>query len=254
MKYHSVKELAEMAGISVRTLHHYDHIGLLKPSVRTAAGYRMYGEKDLLRLQQVLFYRNLGFKLKAIGDILDDPEFDLLQALSEHRKRLAGERKRIKLLMATIDQTMSHLKNRKMMKPEELYRGLPRKQAEAWRKEAREKWPGQVEHAEKQLLNMNKEDFQALQNGFKANFERLASLSDRDPADIEVQAEVRKHYGYIMRFWGSPDGSKAEAYRGPGDLYVQDERYTEVNGTSNPAFGRFLQQAMHYFVQMELQG
>lgn len=247
MKYHSVKKLAKMAGVSVRTLHHYDHIGLLKPSTRTASGYRMYGEATLLRLQQILFYRELGFKLKEITEVLDDPEFDLLYTLKAHKERLAKE----KNLMATIDETISHLKNRKKMKPEDLYRGLPREQAKAWRKEAREKWPGQVAHAEKQLLKMSRDDFKVLQDGFKGNIEKLLSLSDRNPASAVVQAEIRRHYDYIMCFWGEPEGNKAEAYKGLGDLYVQDERYTEVNGAPNPAFGHFLQRAMHYFVKTE---
>ncbi|RNL88044.1 MerR family transcriptional regulator [Sinomicrobium pectinilyticum] len=252
MKYHSVKKLAGIAGVSVRTLHYYDHIGLLKPSVRTAAGYRMYGEAALLRLQQILFYRELGFKLEEIREVLDDPEFDLLQALKVHKERLASEKKRLNALMATIDKTMYHLKNRKMMKPEDLYKGLPREQAEIWRKEAMEKWPGQVEHAEKQLLKMDKASFQALQDGFKANTQKLLQLSDRNPADVEVQSEIRKHYGYIMRFWGSPKTTNAEAYKGLGDLYVQDERYTRVGGKPNPVFAEFLREAMHYFADTEL--
>ncbi|MBC9798383.1 MerR family transcriptional regulator [Sinomicrobium weinanense] len=251
MKYHSVKRLAQMAGVSVRTLHHYDHIGLLKPSVRTTAGYRMYGKDGLLRLQQILFYKELGFKLSEIREVLDDPEFDLVQALQMHKYRLSEEKKRISTLMTTINQTISNLKNRKMIKPEDLYRGLPKEQAETWRKEAREKWPNQVKHGEEQLLKMSRDDFKALQDGFKANIEKLASLSSKDHTSAEVQTEIRRHYEYVMRFWGNPEGSRAEGYKGLGDLYVQDERYTEVEGVPNPAFGRFLQKAMHYFVQME---
>ncbi|MGS2760766.1 MerR family transcriptional regulator [Sinomicrobium sp. M5D2P9] len=252
MKYHSVKKLAKIAGVSVRTLHYYDHIGLLKPLVRTAAGYREYGEKDLLRLQQILFYRELGFPLKDIKELLDDPEFDILKTLEDHRKRLVAEKKRIHTMMSTLQQTITNLKNKKMIKPEDLYKGLPREQAGIWRKEAMEKWPGQVEHAEKQLLKMDKESFQALQDGFKANTEKLLQLSDRNPAEAEVQSEIRRHYGYIMRFWGSPKATKAEAYKGLGDLYVQDNRYTKVNGKPNPCFAEFLQKAIHHFADTEL--
>ena len=82
---YTVSKLARMAGVSVRTLHHYDEIGLLRPYARTAAGYRLYGEEDLLRLQQILFFRELDFALDNIRQILDDPEFDPLAALDEHR-------------------------------------------------------------------------------------------------------------------------------------------------------------------------
>ena len=78
MENYSVKKLSDLAGVSVRTLHLYDEIGLLKPSVRTSAGYRLYGERELLRLQQVLFYKELDFSLQEIAAILDHPEFDVV--------------------------------------------------------------------------------------------------------------------------------------------------------------------------------
>ena len=82
MTKYSVKQLSELAGVTVRTLHHYDRIGLLSPAQRSESGYRYYGRAELLRLQQILFYRELGFRLQEIGDILDDPSFDLLTAPS----------------------------------------------------------------------------------------------------------------------------------------------------------------------------
>ena len=81
---YTVQQLARLAGVSVRTLHHYDHVGLLKPSARTAAGYRQYGEADLLRLQQILFFRELDFPLTDIQAILDQPGFDQVKALHDH--------------------------------------------------------------------------------------------------------------------------------------------------------------------------
>ncbi|WP_343702573.1 MerR family transcriptional regulator [Chitinophaga sp.] len=95
MDNYSVKKLARLAGVSVRTLHLYDKMGLLEPSVRTQARYRLYGEKELLRLQQILFYRELDFPLKEIRDILDDPTFDLAQALEGHKKALQARQERI---------------------------------------------------------------------------------------------------------------------------------------------------------------
>ena len=92
MDNYSVKKLSQLAGVSVRTLHLYDKMGLLKPSVRTEARYRLYGEKELLRLQQILFYRELDIPLKDIQTILDDPEFDLLKALEAHKKALLARK------------------------------------------------------------------------------------------------------------------------------------------------------------------
>lgn len=102
MDNYSVKKLSKLAGVSVRTLHLYDKMDLLKPSLRTGAGYWLYGEKELLRLQQILFYRELDFPLKDICTILDDPAFDLVQALEGHRKALLARKERTNTLIGTI--------------------------------------------------------------------------------------------------------------------------------------------------------
>ena len=88
-RYYQVKELAQIAGVSVRTLHHYDEIGLLVPRGRTDAGYRLYDDDDLLRLQQILIGRELGLALEQIRGSLDDPKFDRKRALLEQRGQLA---------------------------------------------------------------------------------------------------------------------------------------------------------------------
>lgn len=240
-----------MAGVSVRTLHHYDRIGLLKPSIRTGTGYRMYGENELLRLQQILFYRELDFELKEIGRLLDSPDFDLIGALESHQQMLLSRRARIDTLVSTLDKTMFHLKNKTMLNYEELYEGLPKEQAEAWRKEAKERWPEQVEHAEHELMKLSKADFQALQDGFKANYEKLATMSHLDPTSRVVQAEIANHYRYILRFWGKPK-VEVEAYRGLGDRYADDPRYTQIAGESAEEFGLFLQRAIHHFAEAKL--
>src|SRR5512135_267261 len=131
---YTVQQLARMAGVSVRTLHHYDHIGLLKPSARTAAGYRLYGEADLLRLQQILFFRELDFPLADIQAILDDPGFDQVKALRDHRQLLQHEADRLGRLLKTIEQTISRLTEDNMtmtpMTDEELYEGFTPEQIE----------------------------------------------------------------------------------------------------------------------------
>lgn len=251
MKQYSVKKLAKSAGVSVRTLHHYDQIGLLKPTIRTRAGYRLYGEAELLRLQQILFYKELDFELKAIGQLLDSPDFDLIEALKGQKRLLLSRRKRIDQLVATLEKTMFHFKNKTMMSPEELYEGLPKEQAATWRREAKERWPEQVAHGERELMKMGKAAFEALQRGFKQNIERLATMSLQAPESPDVQAEIANHYQYILRFWGQASDA-AEAYRGLGDLYANDPRYMQVDGVSAAKFGSFLQRAIHHYVDTQL--
>ena len=124
---HTVRQLASLAGISVRTLHHYDHIGLLTPSARSAAGYRLYGTEDLLRLQQILLFRELDLPLEEIRRILDDPGFDPVRALAQHRRTLELRAERLARLLHTIDRTIARLTEVDMsLTDEELYEGLPK--------------------------------------------------------------------------------------------------------------------------------
>src|SRR5690349_4024289 len=108
----SVHQLAKMANVSARTLHHYDEIGLLKPAFRADSGYRYYTKEELLRLQQILFYKELDFPLGEIQQILDDPEFDRLQALDHHKEQLRKKMQRMDTLIRTIDKTILDLKNK----------------------------------------------------------------------------------------------------------------------------------------------
>ncbi len=123
-KHYSVGELASMAGVSVRTLHHYDRIGLLRPTSRTDAGYRRYGEEEALRLQQILFYKELDLSLEEIGEILDDPHFDLVRALHQHRTLLQQRARRLARLLETVDRTLHRLIEHFYPAPAEVYTGL----------------------------------------------------------------------------------------------------------------------------------
>ena len=240
-----------MAGVSVRTLHLYDEIGLLKPSIRTEKKYRLYGKAEAIRLQQILFYKVLGMPLKEIAEILDDPHFDPVTALENHKKLIQQKQEQLTTLLKTIDKTIDHLKNETMLSTEELYEGLPEEQANAWRQEAIGKWGNAVERSETHLRKKTKEMFAELKAQADANTRRLLTLSDKDPASEEVQAEIGVHYELIREFWGtagSPD-KQADAYAGLGELYVSDERYMAVNGGPNPNFAQFMNKAMKHFTR-----
>src|SRR5688572_20800917 len=124
MMRYTVKQLAGMSGVSVRTLHFYDEVGLLKPARVGGNGYRYYEEAQLLTLQQILFYRELGFELKRIKRVLGRRDFEKVAALRSHRKVLAEKAERMRTLIATIDQTIDHLKGRKKMKGEAMFAGF----------------------------------------------------------------------------------------------------------------------------------
>lgn len=121
---YTVKQLAVMSGVTVRTLHFYDEMALLKPAYSKANGYRIYEEPQLLMLQQILFYRELGFELKRIKEILSRRKFEKIAALKSHRQVLEKNLARTRTLIETIDKTISHLKGTKKMRNEELFMGF----------------------------------------------------------------------------------------------------------------------------------
>lgn len=239
---YTVKKLADLAGVSVRTLHLYDEIGLLKPSVRTEAGYRLYGERELLRLQQILLYKEFELSLLQIGEILDDPAFDVVNALENHKQALYDKKDRLNRLIVTIDKTINKIKDGMALTDDELYKGFP--------KEYREEAIGlygveSIERSEKYLKSLGKEDFAELKKELSTVTEQLTSLVKDDPAGEPVQRLISKHYVIIRKFWGThgtPD-TQQEAYAGLGDLYVNDDRYTK----GNREFAEFMKKAMGTF-------
>ncbi len=245
-----------MAGITTRTLHYYDQVGLLKPSIRTEARYRYYGKDELLRLQQILFYKELDFPLGRIMDILDDPDFDLIRALSNHKAALRKRRDRIDTLLATIDKTIHYQskKDKVMLTPEDLYEGLPKQTADAYRAEAVKKYGQQaVETAEKSLLKLSKAEIVALRKEQQSLTLQLFELRHEDPTSEVVQTAIRRHYIVTRKFWGTHGAKDPQwkQYAGLGQLYVEDERFTMVAGQPQPEFAAFLKDAMQHFVDRQ---
>jgi DNA-binding transcriptional MerR regulator len=252
---YSVQQLAKLSGVSIRTLHLYDEMGLLKPHIRTDARYRLYREAELLRLQQILFYKELDFPLKEIQQILDEPGFDLIEALKSHQKGLQARKKRLNVLLKTIDNTLQTLQNKTMLNLDELYNGLSREESAAYRKEAIAAYGNEVvEKAEKHLKTLDKQALQVLVARQKDLARQLALLKDEDPQAAKVQELVHAHYENTRQLWGTADAldKQADAYEGLGKLYLADERFTQVDGKSDPEFREFLSLAMTYYADQHL--
>lgn len=256
MRSYSVSQLSDLSGVSVRTLHHYDEIGLLKPSGRSEAGYRHYGQAELLRLQQVLFYRELNFSLREIIAVLDDPDFDMLQALRFHRQKIAEDRNRLGKLIITIDNTIANLKiNEVMIDPKMLYDGLPKEFATTYRDAAMEEYGEDVVlRSETELSKLGKQGFESLKLEAGKVTAKLFEHRFEDPETNAVQLMIADHYVIIRKFWGTyslPD-KQADAYAGLGELYVNDERFTMFNGSAQPAFAQFMFKAMKFYSEHAL--
>jgi DNA-binding transcriptional MerR regulator len=134
-----VKQVAALTGISVRTLHHYDEIGLLTPDTVTEAGYRIYSEANLEKLQQILFFREIGFPLSKIRGILDDPDFDRAEALQLQRDALMEKRRRLDRMVATVEKTLEHERGETTMSKKEQFEGF-NFSSNPYEQEARDRW------------------------------------------------------------------------------------------------------------------
>ncbi len=247
---HTVHQLADLAGVSVRTLHHYDQIGLLRPTARTNAGYRLYAGADLLRLQQILFFKEMDLPLGEIKAILDDPGFDAVQALRSHRRMLEQRRERLALLLNTIDKTILSLTEETMtpLTDKELYEGFTQEQIDEYTSEASQRWPDQYAESNRRVRAMSREQWQAIKKEGDEVTRGLAALMGSDPASQAVQALVARHYAWVAQFW-TPN---AEAYRGLGQMYTEDARFRANYDKYRPGLADFMCAAMNIYAQKNM--
>ena len=244
-KVYTVKQLSELAGVSVRTLHHYDQIGLLIPSARSETNYRFYNTDDLLRLQQILFYRELDFSLKEIREVLYAKNFDLIKSLRLQRKSLKQKLGRYETLITTIDKTINKLKNQEgMITDKEMYEGFTPEEIERNRKEVREKWGAEtLAQTEANIKSMGKQEWGEIKQEADEINLWLANVMHKSPDDAEVQEIVELHFKHINRFY---EVSK-ERYLGLSDLYVQDERFKANYDKVKNGLAEFLSKSMKAF-------
>lgn len=244
MAKYSVKQLSKLAGVSVRTLHHYDQIDLLKPAFRSEKGYRFYERNELLLLQQILFYRELGFSLQDIHGIINDTDFDMKAALENHKKELKNELSRIKLLLKTVDKTIVELKNKETMTDKEIYVGFTNQQLESMRQEVKGKWgEKQLLASEERIRKLGKDGWNDLKAKGEDINQLLAELMDLEPSHKQVQQGIELHFRQMNAYY---EVSK-ERYLGLADMYVQDERFTAYYEKYKTGLAKFLQSAIQVF-------
>ena len=244
MEY-TVQKLARMAGISARTLRHYDEIGLLKPARVSSSGYRIYGQAEVELLQQILLYRALEMPLEEIARIVHAPGFSAAQALLTHREMLLNRRATLDILLANVEKTLQALKGVIPMKNEERFHGFAEKMiAEndaAYGQEAREKYGEATYNASnKRLRSMTQQDFDALE-GLRAEANTLfkcAMDAGESPASETAQRGVALHHKWVNHFWDCVPA----AYINLTQMYVDDPRfsahYEEAVGPGGAAYVR----------------
>ena len=242
-----------MSGVTARTLRHYDEIGLLRPAGLRGNGYRFYQEAELLRLQQILALRALDLGLAEITAILDQ-QTDQLQALREHHHRLLHERDRLDQVAATIARTITELETTqgapgmsKISRPENLFEGFDATHHDA---EARERWPEQWEHAQPATAELTAQEVTLMQHEQTAAMIRMAELmtAGAPVTDPAVQCEVDSTYRRVCRFW-TPN---AQAFKGLGQMYVDDPRFTTTYNTITPGLAEYYRDAMATYADNQL--
>ncbi|WP_226658771.1 MerR family transcriptional regulator [Pseudalkalibacillus hwajinpoensis] len=239
-----VKEVATITGISVRTLHYYDQIGLLSPGT-TDNGYRVYTEDDLEKLQQILFFRALDFPLKKIKTIMDRPDFDHLEALHFQKKRLHQKKKRLETIIATIDHTIQHMKGERDMTDKEKFNGLDFSQNQ-YEQEAREKYGEEAVNRSTQKLNsLSNNEKDALSQSFHRIYQKLAAIRQGSPASEKAQNAIHEWYEILNNHVGYH--YTLEAFRALGQMYIEDQRFTKNIDQYGEGLALFMRDAMNVY-------
>ncbi|MCY9515732.1 MerR family transcriptional regulator [Paenibacillus apiarius] len=250
---YKVKEVADWVRISVRTLHHYDEIGLLKPDTVTPAGYRLYSDGNLETLQQILFFKEIGFTLEDIKRIVGQPNFDRKHALQSHRELLLKKRERLEEIIRTVERTIVSLEGGIDMEKKEMFEGFDMADIEAHQKkyaeEAREKYGRDiVDRTMDRTSKYGKDDWAAIMASQAAIYNKIIAAMDRGPADPQVQEAIGEWRRHITsNFYDCT----LDVFRGLGDLYVADDRFTKSIDQYQPGLAQFMREAMHIYCDTE---
>jgi len=244
MRY-TVKQLSDLAGVTIRTLHYYDEIGLLKPSSYGENGYRYYGDESLLRLQQILFYRELDLPLDQVKQIMGSPDFDLMSALESHKEELRKRIAQMERLIATVDDTILHLKGRKEMSKRQFFEAFSDEQQAEYEKEAMQMYdPATVKAANKKWKNYTTVEKQRIGDEGNAVYEHLLLAMPKGASSPEAQAGVERWRRHLEYFWVPND----DQLLGLVDRYNIDPRFKANFDKIDPKLAEFMRDAVKVYV------
>lgn len=251
---HTVKQLAKISGVSVRTLHWYDEKDILKPSYHGVNGYRYYEEEQLLMLQQILFFRELGLSLNDIQRLLQRDDFNKIEALQSHKQILMKEIDRKKSLIITIDKTILRLGGKKIMQDKELYQGFDKAKQKEYEqylvKEYGTKAEELLKSSHKRTAKWDKDEWEGVKKTGDQIHKELADAinSGLDPESEEVQKIIHCHYEMQNRFY---DLTK-EVYLGLADLYAQHPDFKKFFDVYHLKMIEYIGEAMRYYADKNL--
>jgi DNA-binding transcriptional MerR regulator len=242
---YTVRKLSRLAGITPRTLHYYDEIGLLKPSEVGDNGYRYYGEASLLRLQQILLYRELELPLAEIREILDGKGFDELVSLRRHRAALEQHIRRTEKLITSVDETISFMEGRQKMDEIKMFEPFSEEQQAEYEKEVAEKYdPRIVQASQRKWKSYTKEEKQHIGDEGNAVYRDFVLAIPKGPASPEAQDCVRRWREHMAYFWEPNDEQCLEL----ADLYNDDPRFKANFDKIDPRLAEFVREAVKIYI------
>ena len=239
MEY-TVKEIAELAGISTRTLRYYDQIGLLPPVRIGDNGYRYYDQGNLLTLQQILFYRQLSVPLKDIQHIMSAPDFETRQALEDHRTALQQKASQLEMLIETIDSTIADLQGENNMEKENYFKGF---KEEDYAEEAKSRWgtDGTYQESQRNWDSYSPEKREAIKAKGGQLAARIINLAADNGIDApEVGEAVAEYQQYFTTYFYD---TTIERLRALAEMWAADERFTETYNLYHPHGAELISQA-----------
>lgn len=250
MEY-TINKVAKLSGISARTLRYYDEIGLLKPARISSSNYRIYESQQIDKLQQILFYKRLGFELEKIKLILNNDNYSNIDALNEHKKKLLIERDNINHLLNTLNKTLKYYRGEQKMTDEEKFIAFKNKEVENnnknYGKELEAKYSKEViDQANKKYLSLAKEDIVQMEEIEKELFDRLNTLNE----DKNIETDLGKEVFELHKKWLSFTWPKytPQAHKGLVDMYLADERFADYYmKNSNENAPTLLHDVVHFY-------
>lgn len=242
---YTVKQLSDLAGVSIRTLHYYDEIGLLKPSSVGENGYRFYGEEAVLRLQQILFFREMDLGLLQIKEIVDSPEFDLVTALRSHRHALQARIDRLQSLIETVDTTIMHLVGEVEMGKKHLFAGFSEEKQKEYEQEAIKQFgEASVKASVKRWNSYTPQQQEQIKAEGGAIYQDFIDALDKDPASDEVQQIAARWHEHLRTFYEPT----LEILRGLGQHYNQHPDFHATFEAMHEDLPAFLEKAIGHYV------
>jgi DNA-binding transcriptional MerR regulator len=243
---YTVKQLSRLAGVSARTLHYYDEIGLLKPDAIRPNGYREYGDVAVQKLQQILFYRELDLKLEEIRAMVSRPDFDAVEALEAHRVSLKGRAARLERLIQTVDDTLLHMKGLKEMSQKQLFVAFSDEEQEKYAREAEQMFdPAIVKESNRKFKSLSGAEKQRIFEEGNQIYADMVAAMPKGAGSPEAQVIVERWRKHMDYFW-TPS---LEQLLGLAEMYNSDARFKANFDKIDTRLAEFMWQVVGVYVK-----